>query len=598
MAKKSRPTGKTPGGVSLTELADNFKKQGKEVPPSVQKLLDEHMPAKSVPVAKNALTKNNDNKRQSVQRAKQAVGQKSVTPEAKEQTPAPATESTVSTTPEQKPTIAGSQEQKPVTDQEKPTNAGIPSKPNTGFARNFIKNLVGKDLAAKLIKRSSVESKKEDQREETTSKDIKAVKLTLEDLKKTLEAQGKKIPEKLQRKSSAVKKFTSAFASSFKRTAVKPLEKLGYKFERPKAEKIEKPKKIKGETVDKVPKQIAPLMAADLHEKFSQPQIQTSPQEKLPVPQKNEDQEKAQTVQTEVVHEKEAKAINDKLDLILKELDDIKHKQHGGMGMGILGMISAAIAGLWKKIKPIFDTVKTILNSVGKIWDVLKRFGSTMARFAAKLGVKIGDTLKGLGKNLLEGVGTAEVVAGAGAVAITAAGAYGIDRLAKYETDRAMKPAEALQKYGLKALGQGKFVLNGKQTTYDELPDDYKHLVGAMTGDTRGGYSKKEQEYVKEHSDLYKKLEIKTPQVAPVPKQLPERVAAASAQNTEMKSAQQSQPNVLVIKGGNTTKVMPSSKKSGSLAVQISTRNPESSISRLTSQMFDDPAGYSNISRL
>jgi hypothetical protein len=603
---------KSPGGLRLEDILKSINKnKDLEVPDNIKALMAEHMPQKTAPSQKGkpattaAAPKqepvaasidetfegkdlNNDKEK--------PVETKETLPVATEQNSEQSTQRRVQNKPATRKPIPESEMKEKKTAAQKQSR-----RKGNGFTQSFLKNFLGKNIANLLIKKSPSSSEDAPAVRESKNSDIKQIKADVQEIKSYLISMGKTEPQKPKRPGVA-KRFASGFFNGLTRSAV-PSGIKDYMFQRNTAKKVSKPEAKNDTKIQRIPTQHVP-MAVD------------AAKEQIHNEGGLSDQKEAEDKKTEVEQEAQHKVTQTKLDKILELLDGIKKKSSGGGGIG--GLLAALIAGVAGLINKLRASVLGYIKTIGE-W-LLKKVIASFS-WLRKLGEAAG-WVKKLGAAALEGVGAAEVVAGAGAVAITAASAYAINKMAKYETDRAMEPAKGLEKYGLKALGQGKFVLNGKPTTFDELPDDYKHLVGAMTGDTRGGFSRKEQEYVKQHADDFKKLEIKQPNVpdvpeaqrgvisrppekpqvqrpvaAPVPKQLPDKLASASADNNDMKGQATTEPVVVVVKGGNKTTVIPAPQKSGTVAF-VQTRNPESTISRLNSSMFDDPAGYSNISRL
>lgn len=559
---KSRKSGRTPGGVTLAQLAQGFKNQGLEIPEHIKQLMNEQDQKPATPSKKTI------DKWESSRKAKEeAKTNEAVDKPVKEQS--------------QTPPVEKKEEVQAPKEETKPQE---PSKPDAGFARSFIKNLIGKNLADKLIKRSASEAHQEVRREVSNTKDLKAIRLEMEEIREALLKQGKKSTIKLpQRKPSAAKKFTSSFTNAFKRTATQPFDKLGYKFVRPKALKMDKPKKEETKkTADKVPSVIAPAMAAQLQAKLA--------------PQKNVDQEKVEQVKTETTKESQMKAMNAKLDKILEELDHIKRKGSGG---SMLGMIAAGLAGLMGIIKPMWNAVRKLVTDIAKIgswiakklgtaWSAVKEVGSTVGRVvknAVKKGWEVAKKVAKKGGEVIEegaaAVGVGSKALRVGGKALGAAGAAldvgsGLYDLSQGERQTELHGLDYISPMRLgmragEAINQGVSKLTGGE--------DLSEMISRIP---------------EKVSDALKPSATK-PQ--PVPKKLPEKVATVSAQNTEMKQTQKSEPQIVLIKGGNKTTVIPQ-KQTGAVAVSLSTRNPERSISRLNSILFDDPAGYGNTSRL
>jgi hypothetical protein len=317
----------------------------------------------------------------------------------------------------------------------------------------------------------------------------------------------------------------------------------------------------------------------------------------------NQDQQTAEHTKEFVQQEDDAKSFRERLDKIQSSIDDMKKKldallgRKSSGGSGVLG----TLANLWNMLKMAWGAIKLIGKTVGSI---VKEIGRITKWIAEGTWNSLKNALQ---KALpyLKSIGLREVIGASGAVAATAGIAYATDRIAKYEYDRAAEPFKKLeQDYGLKAMGNGNFELNGKQYhnymdnevqgKTPDLPDEYKKLIDAKTGDTRGGTSRRAQDFIKQHQEEFDALKVKPIQPQ---KALPTALSIATKAKGDLESEADNEPVVVVVKGGNKTTVVPA-PQTNPIGVIVTPRNPEPSADSLNAGIFDAPQGYGALYRM
>jgi len=556
---------KTPTGVKLDELVSSLRTQNLQIPENIQNLLTEQQKAKV--------------EKQQAKKLKHPGSMEEQIKQAMEKTEKAKEDET----------------EKPKNETVKKTKSNRFGAGTRTFAYHFLKNLVGRDIAGKLIKKTDQEITSDTKpKSSSTQTDLKHIKLLVEEIHDHLLGKGKGI---LRTKGpSRYKTFTGSFKRNF----------LGHFGVATKT----KP------NVEKAYKEVTPKSA-----------------EKLPVANINEDtlaaadQSHAAKTKLEVSQAASQKAIQDKLEKIKEDVEKIKKKS--SLSIGAIGLLlAAALKKLWSKLDSLL---------LKPLWKLLKGMSLTLAGLATKIISKIWQLMKnaakgviGGAKNLIKkGAGAVEnflvdhPIIGMGARALGAAGAtaatfLGVQKAADYELNQSLQQGWPMLKkeYGLEPIVSkpGHFLLKGKEVTRDNLPDQYKTLIDAYTGDTRGGTAKKAQMEVKQHQSDYDALKI-TPKVEnkpqpqvqkpiaqvqkpmPAPKQAPDRLAVASSTNADLKDKQKSSPEVIVIKGGNKITQAPKQQDQTATVTVIAPRNPESSFSRLSSITYDDPGSYTSLTK-
>jgi ribosomal protein S25 len=459
-----------------------------------------------------------------------------------------------------------------------------------------VQNLVGKNTASKLIKKQSTEEPVSSPAVTTpfvpptrpvvskvqNNEDLKVIRANLDEIHQFFLGQKKPLGPALPR-SKKSSNFFKSFLGGL--TNDKFAEKFFPHHQLPKHERTKKQEKNTPSTTQRLPLQ---SVSGELN-KFQ-----------LGL---NQDQQTAEHTKEFVQQEDDAKSFRERLDRIQSSIDDMKKKldtllgRKSSAGGGILG----TLANLWNVLKMAWGAIKIIGKTVGTIFKEIGKITKWIAEGTW-------NTMKNAFKKLvpyLKTIGLREIIAGSGAAAATAGLAYATDRIAKYEYDRAAEPFKKLeQDYGLKALGNGNFELNGKnyhnymdsevQGKTPDLPDEYKTLITAKTGDMRGGTSKRAQDYIKQHDSEFEALRVKPTQPQ---KTLPTALSNATKAKDELESDADNEPVVVVVKGGNKTTVIPASQ-SNPIGVVVSPRNPEPSADSLNAGIFDTPQGYGSIYRM
>jgi hypothetical protein len=449
-----------------------------------------------------------------------------------------------------------------------------------------LQNFLGKDTAKKLIKQhpntpgtESVSlqnlpellNNKEKKKVPATSADIKAIRASVDEIHEYLFGKKKPLGSNLiksrRRQGGFLKSFVGGLTTD--RFAEKVFSGGLPKFERAKPTENKTPS-----TVERVPTENVPNALSNIQ-------------------MGNSDQAQAQHTKEFVQKEEDAKALHQRIDKIQTSIDDMKKKLDTLLGRSgknnfgsMLGTILQMLGLAWKAIRAIGANVGKVLSQLGKLASTI--FSNVWSKL----------------KPILARAGFAETGAALGAAVLTAGQALAIDRMAKYEYDRAASPFKKLeQDYGLKALGNGNFELKGKKyhnygdsevKGNDDLPEEYKTLINAKTGDTRGGTSKRAQEYIQKHEAEFEALKVKPTQP---PRALPTALSKATETNNTLESDKDSSPQVVVVKGGNKTTVVPTPSQSP-IGVVVSPRNPEPSADSLNAGLFDAPQGYGAMYRI
>ena len=472
-------------------------------------------------------------------------------------------------------------------------------------AESVVQNLVGKNVASKLVKKQPEEEPVKTQEPVVVPKtpqkpavdpitnngDLKVIRATTDEIHQFLLGQKKPLGPAMPRTNRG-----STFFKSF----------LGGLTNHGVAEKFFPNKHLHSPTHEKVtPDTPSPLLQKvpieNAHAEIGKLQTNLF-----------QDQQTAQHTKEFVQQEDDAKSNREKLDKIQASLDEMKKKldtllgRNSSRGSGIGGLLGS-LAGVWNLLKMAWGAIKFIGKNVAKIF---REIGKVTAWIASKGWDLLKGGIEKLSKRVLpiiekiaERVGLAEVGAGALALGATAATAYATDRIAKYEYDRGMAPFKQLeQDYGLKALGNGNFEVNGKKYhNYgdsevhgdDDLPEQYKTLINAKTGDTRGGTSKRAQDYIKDHQAEFDALKSKPIQPQ---KALPTALSKVTQDNADLESDSDSNMPVIVVKGGNKTTVLPA--QPAPIGVVVSPRNPDASADALNGDLFDLPQGYGSLGRM
>jgi len=614
----------TPTGISLEDLVQGLKNQQLDMSDDIKKILADEEERKKEEKQKKVQERAQNKKVQDTPTSSTAE-----TPVKEEKEP--------ESTPKPK---SGNTEKPKSGNKDDKKKPDIKKKKDVGFAKSFLQNFVGKDLANKLIRKTPVSFPSSNTSSNTSSSggsstknDIKEIKSDIHEIKAILVEKKPSLqtPVKQEKKPSVLDKFASMIAKMSKKPAptrgkvwinngqdrrlVKPDEipsgwYRGMGKKTPKTstvEKVQKPSLIDSKRLNRVPVQHVATEVQKL-ETNVQNDVRTAakPEESvLPKPVDGvSDQQKVENTKQEVAKEAEAKIVHDKLDKILEELDKIKKKNNQDI-LGKLGKFGALLASAWSAIKGMSKLLGTVFKKVAQFGKILGSWMSTLAK-------NVGKWVTSAVRSLLPRLPAAGALAGA--VGITYLEGKALDWMSNKAYQDELKPFKSLeQKYGLKAEGMGKFDLKGKQYSYEDLPDQYKKLINAYTGDTRTGSAKQAQQYIKEHESDFKALEVKSdpkdnvvpkatqvqqPTVTPLPKQAPRRLMEASVANVDMKRDVQTEPQVVVIKGGNKTTVLPSSQKNNQPVVIVRPRNPEPSLDRYNGSIFDSPSGYYSLYRM
>jgi hypothetical protein len=570
---------KTPRGtVSLKELIESLQKEGKEIPEDVKKLMGEE-PKKESPQSTNPPDEKNTN-------------------EARIE-----------------------------------IKTAAPSNQNTKkFTYNFVRILLGKSAAEKLIKKT-LEPTAENTENTSNIKDIKS---DIEDIKDHLASaaqEDKKVPlgestNKRRGKHSAIKPSIGKrfFAAALDESVFG--KQLGWKYD---------PYNRKRKTTQKLSSRVRShiLKTHKLTDKLT------------PVKAHNQAAELARNVapdnqsQKEVFYENEIheknknqEAINKKLEEILKKTKKLS-ENHDSLS-NLIPLLMGAIAEIAGKFAPLFRIIGSIASEVGEFianfaskvkqavvdaWDWLKGVGSKIKQGAedawddtksaaedvgdffkksySKIKGKIEDSLpdaEDSAGGILEdtGVGLGDI---AGAPAAALGGGL-------YAGDKITKSLEQGKKRGLVAHTAKALADAGSVNQYGMVPGMMAPVSPAPKGVAPWQPPKKKKiNRVPAKSAIHENISrasqpLKNKNLVPAKNKMHEALRAAS----EVHSQNQSEPKVVVMKGGNRTTVIPATKNSEPLknipTMLLTARNGEPSINRLQSVLWNDTAGYASITRI
>ena len=544
-------TPNTPTGISLKELAAGFKNQNIEIPSNIKELMDkERKPRK------------------------------------------PRSSNTANTIVTETSIPSNNNSNLVQTGQEK-----LNETKSRKAMYTLLKNLMGKNIANRLMKRN--ESIQEGD-EKFQLSDIKTIKRDVKDIKEFLKKKGRKIDSISKKKEENKEKPREAgqFVKGFVGSSILP--KLGY-LHRNTLERIE---------YDKM----------NLKQKFTKGFIEGSILPKLgignnyigkkgkKISHAKKDQDNVLKTEQNVIEEHENKNIHEKLNEILHELK--KNKGSGGIGgiLPILAGLASRIKGFFGKFKGIFSIFKLLKNGIPKILTIVKDVGKFLKEKGGGIVRKTVNTAKKLGsklKNALEdaGIGAPELIAGVGAAAATGAEVWGINKMAEFSYKNAMKHGWPMLKkeYGLEPDPQkfGSFILKGKKVSREDLPDSYKTLIDAYAL-PYGGAQQKALAKVKSNPKKYQSLRIDRTNIVQNKKiSTPKKLGDATKTMVESSSIEPPAETLppIVINGGNTTVNAPN-KESGTAPAILMARNPDQTIHRLNSSIFDDPAGWNSYTKL
>lgn len=351
---------------------------------------------------------------------------------------------------------------------------------------------------------------------------------------------------------------------------------------------------------------------------------------------------------TQVHEDEERKKTDDKLDKIDKELVDMK-KGHKGL---IEAILAGAGALLTKVIGGVFKLAKKIMGAVGDIGKWLLKKIPTVLRWIGKIAKGVWDVagkvgLKGL-QYLTEGA--AELgIEGAGLFGAAGVLGVGVGKMLTLQ-GRAYKNAnEMLSDYGIKVPRLGHYEVNGKKyhapgepaasDDEEEAPEVIQKLVetaGLKSVDQKDPTQiSLHEEWLKKHADevaQYRKpgAEGKVEGISGSDTGTIDRddedfqKSITDATNLKPEdigmTAEELEGQYNVMKATEDSKENDDDEKTPTIVVTapqsspapirmapppepapsgvILTRNPENSISRLASTLFDDVAGWSGLSRI
>jgi len=591
---------KTPAGITLDELLKSFKDQNLDIPPSVKELMNAGKPEPKTEPKKQTEKKPEDKSKKEKTKVKSASRETKnkdlsedelydkavalIQKEGKMDERILAFRLSISRALAKKLLDRMSEE-------------GLIDRPKSK-AETTVQNLVGKNVAAKLVKKQPefeepkptvpYVAPKSVQRPAvakiTNNEDLKIIRASLDEIHQFLLGQKKPLGPAMPRTNKSSSFFKSFLGGLTNKGFAEKVFSIGKG--NPSHERVSKPEKTSLSGVQRIPTENVPSEISKLQTNLSQ------------------DQQTAQHTKEFVQQEDDAKSNREKLDKIQASLDEMKKKLDTLLGRrssngGLLG----TLANLWNLLKMAWGAIKLIGKNIARVF---REIGKVTAWIASRTW---GLIKKGVEKliPLLERFGPALaefLVTKIGPVAATAGIAYATDRIAKYEYDRGMAPFKQLeQDYGLKALGNGNFELNGKKYhNYgdsevhgpDDLPEQYKTLIEAKTGDTRGGTSKRAQKYISEHQSEFDSLKAKPTQPQ---KSLLTAFTQATKDNIDLEDEQDSSPQVIVVKGGNKTTVVPAPSPNP-IGVIVSPRNPDTSADALNGDLFDAPQGYGALGRM
>lgn len=321
----------------------------------------------------------------------------------------------------------------------------------------------------------------------------------------------------------------------------------------------------------------------------------------------------------EQVHEdQEHQKTNDKLDAIDKELKEMKKGQSG-----LLSALLIGASALFKKLLGgAMGFLKNILKSIGKLGEWLFKKIPSILTWLKNIGTGTMGLLK-KGGALVAELG----VEGAGLLGATAIMGTGLVKMATLGDRAAAKTRNMLDDYGIKVPRAGHYVVNGKKyhapgepalsDDEQEAPEVVQKLVetaNLKSVDLKDNFQiEQHQKWLEAHKDQVNAMRVPEPKTESlIPKKDSDDTANLSREDRDMgqylkdlqaerdENQPPSMPPMINVTAPVAPVVTPAASKpaaGGSVAV-IMTRNPEPTLARLTSSIFDDPSGWSGLSRV